>query len=753
MQSVQRVDTSWIGKPVNRVDGIAKVSGGARYAGEYNFQGMQHGVVISSPIARGRIVSFDDSEALSIKGVKAVYSHERVKNLPWFDIMYKDMNMLPGKPFRPFYSNEILFSQQPVALVIAESLDIARYAAKFVRIQYEKSEFETNLEANLEKGFTPNRGKAGYSKPKSRGKAEKVLKKAEAKISAEYFHGAQHHNPMELFSSTVVYEENGGLTVYDKTQGVLNSQSYVARVFGLKHKDVRVLSPFVGGAFGSGLRPQYQLFMACLAALDLKSPIRVTLTRQQMFSLGHRPMTWQRVEMGSTNDGTLQAIRHKAVSETSRFETYTENIVNWSGRLYQCPNVKLEYELVPLDVNSPLDMRAPGAATGVIALESAIDELAWQLRLDPLEFRMRNYTEVDPSTGRPFSSKNLMDCYKQGAEHFGWKNRILEPRSMRMGKHLIGWGMCSAMWDAMMMPARAHARLTSQGKLIVSSATSDIGTGTYTVMTQIAAETLGMDIADVTFNLGDSKFPFAPYEGGSATAASVGTAVLNVCLKLKKRLFELASGLEGSPLRKTSFDEVEFSEGYIRILKQPEKALPVTDILKLSGTKQIEEKSSDFRNLLKQGGYSRNTHASTFVEVAVDEDLGMVSVKRVVAAVAAGTILNPKTARSQILGGVIWGISMALHEDSFLDHNHGRFMNHDYAEYHVPVHADTPEIEVIFVREDDKIVNPLGIKGLGEIGIIGVAAAVANAVFHATGKRIRNFPITPDKIITSQSHG
>ncbi len=739
--------TNYIGKPVNRVDGVAKVTGTARYTAEYNVQGLLYGMVISSPIARGKIISIDTSLALAVQGVKKIYSHENVKDMPWFDISYKDMNLLPGSPYRPFYSNEIQFSQQPIALVIAESLELARYASTLVRIQYEEDVFETSLEKNIDKAFTPKKGKAGFQKPKSRGRADRALKKADVKVEADYYHGAEHHNPMEMFVSMAIYEPDGSLTIYDKTQGVLNSQSYVARVFDIKHRKVRVLSPYVGGAFGSGLRPQYQLFMAVLAALDLQQPVRVSLTRQQMFSFGHRPITWQRLELGASREGMLQAIRHSAISETSRFENYTENIVNWSGRLYMCDHVKLDYQLVQLDVNSPLDMRAPGAATGLLALECAMDELAYTLGIDPLELRMRNYTERDPEKDRAFSSKNLMDCYKQGAEHFGWEKRSYNARSMRNGKHLIGWGMASGIWDAMMMPARAEAIITDDGKLTVSSATSDIGTGTYTIMTQIAAETLGIPLEDVTFALGDSKFVFAPYEGGSATAASVGTAVWNVCHKLKDELFSLAKDIEDSPVKKYSIDDVVFANGKIACKDNLEQFLFIADVMQRTHTKSIKKKSADLAALIKQMGYSRNTHSAVFAEVKVDEDLGMISVTRVVSAIAAGNIINPKTARSQIMGAVLWGISMALHEESFLDHQFGRFINHDYAEYHIPVHADTPEIEVIFVKEDDPVVNPLGIKGIGEIGIIGVAAAVANAIHHATGKRVREFPITPDKLL------
>ncbi|MET0403521.1 MAG: xanthine dehydrogenase family protein molybdopterin-binding subunit, partial [Cystobacter sp.] len=593
----------------------------------------------------------------------------------------------------------------------------------------------------------PAPGKGGFEPPpKPRGDADKAFKNAPVQVDAEYSSPVEHHNPMEPHASTVVYEDDGTLTVYDKTQGVQNCLTYISRIFKLPEGKVRVRSPFVGGAFGSGLRPQYQLFLAVMASLELKRSVRVTLTRQQMFTFGHRPETLNHLALGAGADGTLQAVIHEAVAETSRFEDYCEVVVNWSGQLYQCDNVRTDYKVVPLDQYTPLDMRAPGAVLGVYALECAMDELAHKLGMDPLALRLKNYAERDQNKDKPFSSKELKACYQQGAERFGWARRDPEPRSMKEGHQLIGWGLATGVWDAMQMQASARAVLSIDGTLTVSSATSDIGTGTYTVMTQIAAETLGLPLESVTFKLGDSSLPMAPLEGGSWTVASVGTAVKEVCEKVREQLLGFARKMPHSPLGKAQDDEVTFSEGAIRLDSDPSRAVSFTEAMRHAGVLHLEEQTMAVPHP-KQLGYSRATHSAVFAEVKVDESLGMVKVTRVVSAIAGGRVLNPKTARSQILGGIVWGIGMALEEETLLDPKLGRFMNHSLAEYHVPVNADVNDLEVIFVDEDDTVVNPLGAKGLGEIGIVGVAAAIANAIFHATGKRVRDLPITLDKLL------
>ncbi|GAB3011099.1 xanthine dehydrogenase family protein molybdopterin-binding subunit [Spirosoma pulveris] len=742
--------TNSIGKPINRVDGVDKVTGKAKYAAEFNVPDLAYGVVISSAITKGKIKSFDASDALNLKGVLQVFTHENRPKLAWFDISYKDQDAPPGSPFRPLHNATIKYSGQPIALVVAETFELARYAATLVRVEYEELKHETDLEANLHKGRKPKHGVADLLKPpppKPRGDFDRVYAEDPNKIAGRYVHSAEHHNPMELFATTVSYEKNGKLTIYDKTQGVTNSILYVTQVFNMPFSDVRVLSPYMGGGFGSGLRPQYQLFMAVMAARELKRSVRVSLTRQQMFTFGHRPATVQQVALGAQSDGTMNALYHDAMGETSKFEDYTEVVVNWGGQLYPPENVTMEYNLVPLDVYSPLDMRAPGGVTGMSALEVAMDELAYNLGMDPLQFRLKNYTDHDYNQDKPYSSKELRACYQQGAERFGWSSRTMEPRSMKKDHNLIGWGMATGIWEANQMPARAEAVLMVNGKLRVSSATADIGTGTYTIMTQIAADTLGLPVSDVLFKLGDTDMPVAPISGGSWTAATIGTAVQTVCQEVGKSLLKLAKNKPDSPFKGAKWDDVTFSDKHMRLKSDPSVAISLQALVDLNGGKAVREVSTGLPNALKQKDFSRATHSAVFVEVMVDEDLGTVKVTRAVTAVAAGRILNPKTARSQILGGMVWGLSKALEEESVMDHNFGRFMNHNLAEYHVAVNADIHDLDVIFVEEHDEVVNPLGIKGLGEIGIVGMPAAIANAIFHATGRRVRDLPIRLDALL------
>jgi xanthine dehydrogenase YagR molybdenum-binding subunit len=471
------------------------------------------------------------------------------------------------------------------------------------------------------------------------------------------------------------------------------------------------------------------------------------LTRQQMFTIGHRPETWQRVKLAAEWDGRLTAVVHEAIAETSRLEDYVEVVVNWSGQLYKCDNVRLDYKLVSLDQYTPMDMRAPGAAHGVYALEVAMDELSYELGMDPLALRLKNYTERDAAKDLPYSTKELRACYEQGAARFGWAQRKLQPRAMREGSELIGWGMATGIWDAMQMVARARAVFHADGRLEVSSAASDIGTGTYTVMSQIAAAAMGLPLERVTFRLGDSRLPMAPIEGGSSHVVTIGSAIEGACDKLKKRLLKLAKALPESPFVNAKLEDVTFIGGCIRLDGMAGAVVALTDLLARAGEQSIEEKYLLLPKVLKQKKYVRAVHSAVFCEVRVDEAFGTVRVTRVVSAVAAGRIISAKTARSQVTGGVVWGISQALHEETHTDHALGRFMNHNLSEYHVAVNADIHNIDVIFVEEDDRIVSRLGAKGVGEIGIVGVAAAVSNAIYHATGRRVRSTPMTPDKVM------
>ncbi|MDB5406446.1 MAG: aldehyde oxidase [Rhodospirillales bacterium] len=731
-----------IGTPTSRVDGHAKVTGEARYAAEFDAPGLAYGSIVGSTIAKGRIARIDASEALRVQGVIDVLTH---LNRPHMaegggadEDPYRDDVAPEGSPFRPLYDDRIVFSGQPVALVLAETWEAARYAASQVRVDYDEEPHVTDLHRRRDDAV------ALRERTKVRGDADTAFAAAEVRHAGEYFIAMEHHNPMELFASTVIWDGDGKLTVYDKTQGVQNVQCYLCGVFEMKPEDVRVVSPFVGGAFGSGLRPQYSVALAVMAARALQRSVRLVLTRRQMYTLGYRPGTIERVALGAKADGTLEAVTHEAIGMTSQFEDFARNDTTWSGTLYRSATAKYDHKLARLDVSTPCDMRAPGAATGVYALECAMDELAVALKLDPLELRYRNYSDRDQNEDMPFTSKKLRECYRQGAEAFGWSKRDPQPRAMRDGSELVGWGMATGVWEALQMKTAVRILLTANGHAEVACATSDIGTGTYTIMAQVAADMLGLPLDSISVKLGDSTLPHSPVEGGSWTAASVSNAIASTAKAIRTELLQLAQKMPQSPLAGATPDDVALVDGRIVSKQDAARAVPIADAMRHAAVDRIEqETSADFD---EDDGYARNTHSAIFAEVKVDEQLGVIRVTRVVSAVAAGRILNTKTAKSQIMGSVVGGIGMALHEETLIDHDLGRIMNADIAEYHVPVNADVHEIEVIFVDEPDDIVNPLGIKGVGEIGIVGVAAAIANAIYHATGKRVRDLPITLDKL-------
>jgi xanthine dehydrogenase YagR molybdenum-binding subunit len=729
-----------IGTPTSRIDGRAKVTGAAKYAGEFQAPNLAHAAVVTSTISKGRIATIDAGRARSVPGVLDVLTHDNRPKMASTDKGYQD-DIAPeqGAPFRPLYDDAIKFNGQPIAVVVAEDWETARFAASLVRVAYEEQAHKTDLHAEAGNAFA-------IEKPeRPRGNAAKALAGAAVRHEAAYFIPAEYHNPMELFGATVVWEEGGKLTVYDKTQGVQNVQRYVCGVFGLKNDDVRVMSPYVGGAFGSGLRPQYEVVLATLAALQLKRAVRLVLTREQMYGLSFRPATIERLALGASAGGTLEAITHEAIATTSQYEDFFSNDTGWSELLYTCANTKFEYKLAKLDVATPGDMRAPGAATGVYALECAMDELAVALKLDPIELRLRCYSDHHQKHGLPYSSKQLKECYSRGAAAFGWSKRSAEPRSMRDGSDLVGWGMATGVWEALQKPFTTRMVLSGNGHAEVSCATSDIGTGTYTVMAQVAADALGLPIENISVRLGDSSLPMAQVEGGSWTATSLAHAIVNAADEVRQELLALAQKMPGSALAGVKPGEIVLADGMIADAKDSSRSISIADAMRHGKVDRIEkERSSDFK---EDDKHAHNTHSATFVEVKVDEQLGVIRVTRAVCAVAAGRILNTKTAASQILGGVVWGIGMALHEEALTDHAFGRIMNANIAEYHVPVNADIHDIEVIFVDEPDKTINPMGLKGVGEIGIVGVAAAVANAVHHATGRRIRDLPITLDKLV------
>jgi xanthine dehydrogenase YagR molybdenum-binding subunit len=738
---------AYIGTATSRVDGIAKVTGAAKYAAEFKAPSLAHASVVSATITKGRITSINTTAATRVKGVLTVLTHENRPPMADKDEAWKDEVAPDGSPFRPLYDNKVMFSGQPIALVVAETPEVARHAASLVRVAYAKEPHVTDVfrqrDATIPIRAPTNPIEALFVPPKPRGTPDQALAAAAVRHEAEYYVPIEHHNPMELYASTVIFERGGKLTVYDKTQGVQNVQKYLCGVFGMKPEDVRVMSPFMGGGFGSGLRPQFQVVLAVLAARALQRSVRLVLTRPQMYQIGHRPAMIQKIAMGANAGGTLDVITHDAVTITSQYEDFHRQETGWSGLLYKSPHAKYAHRLVRLDLATSCDMRAPSASTALFALESAMDELAVLLKLDPLELRLRCYSDRDQHDDRPYSSKALRECYRQGAESFGWVKRNPAPRSMRDGSDLVGFGMATGVWEALQVPITVRIALTANGHAEVACATSDIGTGTYTIMAQVAADMLGLPLDNISVKLGDSSLPQSPVEGGSWIAASVSNGIATTAGAIRDELLRMAKELPNSPLGNAAPDEVVLANGKLVSKRDASRGVSIADAMRQGAVDRVVQEKTT--NPSVDHSRANNTHVAHFVEVRVDEQLGVVRVTRAVSAVAAGRILNTKTAGSQILGSVVWGVGMALHEETHVDHRIGRIMNANLAEYAVPVHADIHDIKVIFVDEPDGS-NPLGIKGIGEVGIVGVAAAVANAVYHATGRRVRDLPITLDKL-------
>lgn len=732
------------GGDLDRIDGRLKVTGGAKYSAEYEIPGLVYGVLVSSTITKGTIKSLDTKAAERAPGVLAVLSHLNAPKVPGYDEGENPAKgKTKGKGFRVFNDNQVYFNGQPIALVVADSFERAVYAASLVKAQYTQAPHETDVISNLPKAAAP---KSERLKDYKRGEVD-AYKNAPFKVEQEYIVPIEVHNPMELHSIIATWDGPDKVTVYDKTQGVKDTQQSIMEAFKLPAENVQVNSKFVGGAFGSALRTWPHEIAAILAAKKTGKPVKLVLSRDQMFTMvGYRPFTVQKLGLGATKDGKFVGLTHEATSETSTYEEFTEGTVNVSKFLYACPNVNTRYHVIPLDVSTPTWMRGPGEATGTFALESAIDELSYALNIDPLELRLINYAETDPEKNLPFSSKYLKEAYLMGADKIGWKNRNPKPRSMKDGEWLVGYGLSTGTFGAYRGKASALARMHNDGTLLIRTAVSDIGPGTGTAMVKIASDTLGIPASGIRFELGDSSYPDAPTQGGSSITSSVGSAVHDVCSELKQKLIDLAAAKEGSPFKGCKPEDVAFQNGQMTLTSNPQASISVTDVMKQNNLPSIEstKDSKGGPDMKKYSFYSFSVH---FVQVHVHPVTGVVRVTRVVSGADAGTIVSEKTARSQMIGGVAGGIGMALTEEGVIDSRYGRYVNNNLADYHVPVHADVPHTETFFVNKPDPYINPMGAKGMGEIALIGFAAAVANAVYHATGKRIRELPITPDKLI------
>ncbi|GAB3938325.1 xanthine dehydrogenase family protein molybdopterin-binding subunit [Larkinella terrae] len=735
---------------LDRVDGRLKVTGTATYSAEYQFKNLAHAVLVTSKIAKGRITGLDSKLAEAAPGVLAVISHLNSPGVPGYPSVKQPAERAPiGTAFRVFYDDFVYFSGQPVAVVVAQTLEQARHAASLVQVNYQTEKHETDFEANLAKAAVAQsvqRNKTSPFQDYDRGNPD-AIKTAEVKLESTYVFPTQHHQPLEPHAIIAVWEADDKLTIYDKNQGVKSAQGNLASTFKLPRENVQVNSPFIGGAFGSGIRVWPHTIAAVLAAKKVKRPVKLVLGRELMqTSVGSRPFTVQKLAIGASKDGLLTAITHEGIGQTSTYEEHLERTILATRAMYACPNVSTRYRLLNLDVNTPTWMRGPGDATGMFALESALDEMAHELKIDPLEFRIRNHADRDPERNLPWSAKSLKECYRIGADQFGWNKRTLEPRSMERNGLLVGYGMASSLYGFHRHPSKAKAIMLADGSVVVQSATMDIGPGTGTAMTQIAAKMLGVTPQKIRFDLGDSSLPDAPGQNGSATITSVGSAVHVACESLKKKLLALAAAMPGSPLANSRFEDITAKTGRIFPIANPSAGISYSEILKYHRLPQVEV-TEESKPGPERDQYSMYSFGCHFVEVQVNPLTFEVRVTRVVTCADVGKIINYKTARSQSIGGIVGGIGMALMEESVMDHRFGRYVNTDFAGYHIPVHADIPQIEVYYVDQPDVYVNPIGSKGLGEIAIVGVAAAVANAVFHATGKRVRQLPITVDKLV------
>jgi len=702
-----------IGEAVSRIDGILKVTGNANYATDYPVSNVAYAVIVKSTVATGDILDIDSAEAEKAAGVLGVISH---KNAP-------KLASTPALRGGAFLQNpRVEFYGQNIAVVVAETYEQARFAASLVKIRYNKTDGKLDFKKHEKDAV---KSKDADKADAVRGDVESAIRSAGDKVDEIYSTPIEHHHPMAPHATVAIWESADKLTLYNESQIVNGVQNAVAATFSLKPANVRVITPHIGGGFGSKGGAWGHVVIAAMAAKMVGRPVKLALTRQQMFnSVGLRQTNRQHLRLAATKDGKLTAVSHETTTHTAVSGEYIEPCGDCSKMMYDTPNSLISYRVVPMNIILPTYTRGPGKSTGSFALESAMDELAYKLKIDPIEFRLKNEPSKDPSNGKPWSSRTTVECLRRGREAFGWAKRKIEPRQNRSGDFLIGYGVASGTYPARQRDTSAIVKLTRKGSKVeaeIELAASDLGTGTYTILAQTAADALGLPMNSVGVKIGDSTLPPAAGSVGSVGAASFANAVNDACTKIIEEL--IARSGKQFLVRPTAA-EMMISENLTEFQTRMD-AKPPVDANK----------------------YSSHSFNANFAEVWVNDSTGMVKVPRFLAVTGAGKILNRKTAHSQVIGGGIWGIGMALSEESVIDPRWGNFATRSFADYHVPSNLDIGTMETIFIDEIDTVSNKLGIKGIGEVGIVGVAAAVANAIFNATGKRIRDLPITPDKLL------
>ena len=734
-----------IGQPISRLDGRLKVTGAARYTGDIPVADAAHAAIVHSTVASGRTVLIDTSAAEKASGVLTVFTHHNMPRMnptpePWSHLHPH------GQSYLPLQDDQVHYAGQPIALVVAETLDQATHAGTLIRVEYE---------ARRPAVFGPETAKDAVDPPQflwpvasSVGDAEKAVAAAAVKIEQAYTTSDRHHNQMEPHVTTAVWDADGTLTLYETTQHIFGTRELVSIVLGIPQAKINVVSHFLGGGFGGKADVWPHTLLAALAAKVLNRPVRVQLTRAQMYSMvGHQPATIQTVALGADRDGKLTGICHDSISPTPIFDSYIEYAALVSRSLWAASGgITTNHKVVHVNRNTPTAMRSPHEALGHFALESAMDELAYATGVDPVALRLLNDTAIDPHSGRPFSTRAMRACLTSGAAHFGWDMRTPEPRSMRDGRYLIGQGMAGAIYTHWRWPAKARVTLNGDGSALVEAGTHDLGTGTYTVMQQVAADTLGLAPEKVTVRLGDTRLPVSHGSIGSTTMANAGASVMLAAKAARDRAVKLALTGRNAPFAGAARDEVVITDGRL-VLARKNLDITYAELLARYGLSTLVG-DGDYNPIEEaKGPKAVFSFAAVFAEVRVDPDLGLVRLTRFVGAYDAGRIINPKTARSQAIGGIIWGVGQALLEQSETDPLLGRFLHRNYSGYLVPTNADIPELETLFVGEFDEEASPLGAKGLGELTAVSVAPAIANAVYHATGKRVRDLPITVEKLL------
>jgi xanthine dehydrogenase YagR molybdenum-binding subunit len=766
--------SSIIGKPLDRKDGKLKVTGAAPYAGEFVVPNLLYGVTVQSTITKGHINNIDTSAAEKLKGVVGIMTYKNAIDLHQPSGSDPGSGKFAEKDLLPLQSERIFYNGQHIAVVIAETFEIAEFAAFLIKIDYNWEQPILDINHPDAKPYHPQQGLGGGSPQAKRGNADEALGNAAVKLEQTYSTPVYHHNPMEPHTTTAFWEDDE-LTVYDSTQGVFGVQNLLSNAFGMPKDKVRVISPFIGGGFGSKGFTWANTLLAPMAAKFVNRPVKIALNRSfQMFTCaGRRTTTIQKINLGADNNGKISAGKHETTSETSFVDEFVEQAGVATKILYDIPNLDVVQNLVRLNRGTPCPTRAPGEAPGTFAFEVAMDELAEKLDLDPVKLRLINYTEKNPVDGKEFSGKNLKECYEKGAVSIGWKDRDGKPTGKKEGRYFIGYGMATATYPANRSKASVRLKLYQEGNAVAACCTQDIGTGTYTVMAQLMADALGLPFEKVEFKLGDSTFPQGPNSGGSQTMATTGPAVRAAALEAKSKAIQLAIGDKKSPLYQQDENAISVENGRLYIRSDNSKGETYSQLLSRNKMPLIDvnattdvtlkdgEKSPPAANEKKQPDnpfakqdekmdrekYVFHSFGAHFVKVKVDMLIGTVKVEKISSVMDIGKILNEKTAKSQIMGAAIFGIGMALMEGSVYDPNTGRIVTKDLADYHVPVHADMPEFDVQFTDKPDYNISLVGSRGAGEIGITGITAAIANAVYNATGKRVRDLPITPDKLI------